>query len=106
MTFIALIPKKMGAKELKDFRPISLIGSIYKILSKVLTEMLKKVVSKLVDAHQLVFIKGKQITIAILIANECVAVRKISKVPGVLCKLDRRTSHIDACGDKSKSKNI
>lgn len=36
-TFIALIPKKIGAKELMDFRPISLIGSIYKILSKVLT---------------------------------------------------------------------
>lgn len=26
--FIALIPKKLWAKELKDFRPISLIGSI------------------------------------------------------------------------------
>ena len=25
-TYIALIPKKKGAKELKDFRPISLIG--------------------------------------------------------------------------------
>jgi len=43
-TFIALIPKKIGAKELTDFRPISLIGSIYKIISKVLTERLKKVV--------------------------------------------------------------
>ncbi|WMV51256.1 hypothetical protein MTR67_044641 [Solanum verrucosum] len=40
-TFIALIPKKKGAKELRDFRPISLIGSIYKILSKVLTERQK-----------------------------------------------------------------
>lgn len=39
-TFIALIPKKMGAKELKDFRPISLIGSVYKIISKLLTERL------------------------------------------------------------------
>ncbi|XP_047257604.1 uncharacterized protein LOC124889669 [Capsicum annuum] len=37
-TYIALIPKKAGAKELKDFRPISLIGSFYKLISKVLTE--------------------------------------------------------------------
>lgn len=27
-TFITLIPKKKGAKELRDFRPISLMGNI------------------------------------------------------------------------------
>ena len=32
--FIALIPKKAEALELKDFRPISLMGSIYKIIAK------------------------------------------------------------------------
>ncbi|WMV19159.1 hypothetical protein MTR67_012544 [Solanum verrucosum] len=83
-TFIALIPKKMGATELKDFRPISLISSVYKIISKVLTERLKKVMSKLVDTHQLAFIKGRQIMEAILIPNECVDVRKITKIPGIL----------------------
>lgn len=30
-TFVALIPKKVGANELKDFRPISLITRVYKI---------------------------------------------------------------------------
>ncbi|XP_041004178.1 uncharacterized protein LOC121249544 [Juglans microcarpa x Juglans regia] len=35
-TFIALVPKKVGAMEVKDFCPISLVGSMYKILSKVL----------------------------------------------------------------------
>lgn len=44
-TFITLIPKKKGAKKLKDFRPISLIGSIYEIFSKVLTERLKRVMA-------------------------------------------------------------
>lgn len=40
-TYVALIPKKVGAKELKDFWPIILIiGSIYKIISKLLTERL------------------------------------------------------------------
>ncbi|WMV57474.1 hypothetical protein MTR67_050859 [Solanum verrucosum] len=87
-TFIALIPKKVGATELKDFRPISLIGSIYKIISKVLTERLKKVMPKLVDEQQMAFIKGRQIMDAILVANECVDMRYRSKVPGILCKLD------------------
>lgn len=33
-TYIALIPKKEGAEQLSDFRPVSLVGSTYKIISK------------------------------------------------------------------------
>lgn len=36
VTFIALIPKKTGTFELKDFGPICFLGSVYKILTKVL----------------------------------------------------------------------
>ena len=35
-TFLALIPKKANAMEIKDFRPISLVGGVYKIILKVL----------------------------------------------------------------------
>ncbi|OIT39647.1 putative acyl-activating enzyme 19 [Nicotiana attenuata] len=87
-SYIALIPKKIGARELRDFRPISLIGSVYKIISKVLTERLKTVISKLVDRHQMAFIKGRQIMDATLVANECVDSRLKMKTPGILCKLD------------------
>lgn len=64
-TFITLIPKKKSAKELKDFRLISLIGSIYKIFSKVLTERLKGVMEKLEDSQQMAFIEGRQIMDAV-----------------------------------------
>lgn len=47
-TFIALVPKKKGAKDLWDFRPLSLIGNVYKLLSKILTEKLKGVISNFV----------------------------------------------------------
>ena len=40
-TFLILIPKKRGAKEFKDFRPISLVGSLYKLLAKVVVNRLK-----------------------------------------------------------------
>ena len=39
--FLALIPKKVDAVEVKDFRPISLVGGIYKIISKVLALFLR-----------------------------------------------------------------
>lgn len=42
-TFIALIPKKLGAANIKDFKTISLIGSVYKILAKVLAGRLQEV---------------------------------------------------------------
>lgn len=41
--FIALIPKKIGQLEVKNFRPISLVGSGYKILANVLTIKMKNV---------------------------------------------------------------
>lgn len=60
----------MGASKLKDIRPISLISSVHKIISKLLIERLKKVMSKLVDKHQMAFIKDRHIMDVILIANE------------------------------------
>ncbi|XP_065630572.1 uncharacterized protein LOC136067974 [Quercus suber] len=35
-TFLALIPKKYDAVDVKDFQPISLVGGLYKIIAKVL----------------------------------------------------------------------
>ena len=32
-TFLALIPKKNDAVDVKDFRPISLVGGLYKIIA-------------------------------------------------------------------------
>ena len=65
-TFFVLIPKKGGAKELKDFRPISLVSSRYKLLAKVLANRLRKVVS----CSQNVFVEGRQILDTSLVANE------------------------------------
>ena len=69
-SFILLIPKKKGASKLRDYRPISLIGSIYKIIAKVLANRLKTVMGKLVPNQQNAFIKGRKIIDASLIANE------------------------------------
>ena len=48
-TFMVLIPKKSGAEDLGDFRPISLLRRLYKLLAKVLANRLKKVIGKVVS---------------------------------------------------------
>ena len=55
-TFLVLIPKKC-ADDLRDFRPISLVGGLYKLLAKVLTNRLKKVVNRVVSPTQNAFDK-------------------------------------------------
>ena len=49
-TFIALIPKKVAAVEIKDFRPISLVGGVYKVLAKVLASRLRLVLGEIISA--------------------------------------------------------
>lgn len=48
-TFITLILKKRNARELKDFRSISLLSSIYKIISKVLIPRLNLVMKDIIS---------------------------------------------------------
>ncbi|RVW29925.1 LINE-1 retrotransposable element ORF2 protein [Vitis vinifera] len=87
-TFLVLIPKKGGAEDLGDFRPISLLGGVYKLLAKVLSNRIKEVLDKVVSPDQNAFVKGRQILDASLIANEVIDYWLKRKEKGVICKLD------------------
>lgn len=67
---------------------MNLIGSFYKVLSKLLVNRLKSVMCKLISPSQIVFVSGRQTADASLIANECIDSRLRQKEVGILCKLD------------------
>lgn len=52
-TWITLIPKIEGAAELKEFRAIGMVGCIYKIIPKILTLRIMRVMPSLVGKHKL-----------------------------------------------------
>ncbi|CAL5351826.1 unnamed protein product [Camellia sinensis] len=57
-SIIALIPKTENPNSLNDFRPISLIGSMYKILAKVLSSRLKLIIPSIISPSQLASMGG------------------------------------------------
>ena len=87
-TFIILIPKKNDASNIRDFWPISLVGSVYKILAKVLANRMRMVLDPLISETQNSFVGGRQILDSVLIANEYVDSRVKSQVLGIIHKLD------------------
>ena len=57
-TILALIPKKIPAQAMKDYRPISCCKLIYKVISKILANRLKTILPVAIEPNQSAFIKG------------------------------------------------
>ncbi|GJX19405.1 RNA-directed DNA polymerase, eukaryota [Tanacetum coccineum] len=87
-SFIALIPKVTDAKLVNDFRPISLIGSLYKVVTKVLANRLAFVMSDLISDSQSAFIANRQILDGPFILNELLQWCKRKKKQAMFFKVD------------------
>ncbi|GJT92663.1 RNA-directed DNA polymerase, eukaryota, reverse transcriptase zinc-binding domain protein [Tanacetum coccineum] len=87
-SFIALIPKIQDAKFVKDFRPISLIGSVYKIIAKILDNRLCLVLPYLISDVQSAFVANRQILDGPFILNELLSWCKFKKLNGMIFKVD------------------
>ncbi|XP_071727736.1 uncharacterized protein [Rutidosis leptorrhynchoides] len=87
-SFVSLIPKKSDPPSFSDYRPISLICSYYKIIAKMLSLRICRVMPRLVGMEQSAFLGGRYILDGALVANEVVEDLKRKKKHGLIFKVD------------------
>ncbi|GKV05043.1 hypothetical protein SLEP1_g17092 [Rubroshorea leprosula] len=96
-SFIVLVPKVNNPQRIEEYRPISLIGAVYKILAKLLANRLKKVLDQVIGKQQMAFISGRQLMDGVVIANEVVDEAKKKKRKSFLFKIDFEKAYDKVC---------
>lgn len=85
---MSLLPKKDGAVDIKDFRPVSLAHGAIKFFDKVLSSRLAVELPFLVENHQSAFVKGRSIHDNFMLV-QCTAQRLHAlRDPAIMLKLD------------------
>ena len=90
-TYICMIPKTKNPQKITDYRPISLCNVIYKLISKVLVNRLKKILHSVINEAQSAFVPRRLITDNVVVAFETmhsIAKRKKGKAGSMAIKLD------------------
>nr|GEY03249.1 RNA-directed DNA polymerase, eukaryota [Tanacetum cinerariifolium] len=86
--FVALIPKVLDPKVVSDYHPISLIGSLYKVITKILATRLSLVISDLISDVQTAFLPDRQILDGPFIINKFLARCKLKNQQAMIFKVD------------------
>ena len=87
-TFFVLIPKKQNPSSFEEFRPISCCNEVYKIITKIIAQRLKPILSNIITKEQFRFSFNRQIHDAVSLAQEAIHTIKRSKNSTFALKLD------------------
>jgi hypothetical protein len=85
---IRLIPKKGDTTMIKNWRPISLLNCVYKVIAKALDNRLKKISEKILSRAQKGFTSKRQLHECIINSVETIAYAEKHKIPGFILGLD------------------
>jgi len=87
-SFIALIPKMKNPVLIEHFRSISLVGALYKIITKVLSCRIKEVMHLVIDDVQSAFLEDRGMLDSDVMANEVIEEVRRNRKSGVCLKVD------------------
>lgn len=85
---IRLIPKSINKSELKDWRPLTMLNTDYKIIARILASRLQLLLPLIVLPQQTGFIKGRNMLDNVLALWMAQDAAKINKSTGLFVKLD------------------
>jgi len=82
------VPKVRDPSLLDQFRPISLVGVIYKIVTKIMSCRVKKIIPLIIDDYQSAFLSDRGLMNSVVMANEVLEEIRSKTKSGVCFKVD------------------
>lgn len=90
-TNLVLIPKVTNASRTSDFRPISCLNTVYKVISKLIATRLQSILSQVISPAQSAFMPGRLLAENVLLATEVVQGYNRKQIePRAMLKVDLR----------------
>jgi Reverse transcriptase (RNA-dependent DNA polymerase) len=86
--YITLIPKSTTPETLSDYRPISVLSAVPKILTKILATRLQPYLYGIISNNQTTFIKGRQLMQTFLSTRELLCHLVKNKITSIFMKID------------------
>lgn len=94
---ISLIPKVPGASDIRQFRPITVINVIFRILAKGYANRVTPLADRITHPNQSAFIQGRYILDGVLVFHEVLHEVRSRRLKAVFLKIDFHKAYDTVC---------